>query len=409
MATVAGYVGENHDVADAAVRPSGAGLATAAVVVTAVTLVVYPLQELDPGVSSGVLYVLAVLLVSVWWGRQLGLATSVASAAALYYFHTSPAGFHVKSAGDLVAIGTLLLTACVASVIADAARLRADDAERRLRLEEELRLREAERIRLEEVRASRSRVVQAADAERRRLVRDLHDGAQQRLVHTVVTLKLARRSLAQDPDAAPALVSEALDHAEHATAELRELAHGILPSVLTRGGLRAGIDALASRMHLPVRTDVSVGRLPAALEATAYFIVAEALHERRQALARGARRGDRVSTRASCRSGCAITASAAPGPTAAVWWASRTGLPPSTAASGSRVQPTAARSWPRTFPSPTRPPLPARRPAISTRARHGADSPRGSRGCRRRPGDALEPPSSASRRGSRFPPSGRTP
>ena len=277
MATVAGYVGENHDVADAAVRPSGAGLATAAVVVTAVTLVVYPLQELDPGVSSGVLYVLAVLLVSVWWGRQLGLATSVASAAALYYFHTSPAGFHVKSAGDLVAIGTLLLTACVASVIADAARLRADDAERRLRLEEELRLRDAERIRLEEVRASRSRVVQAADAERRRLVRDLHDGAQQRLVHTVVTLKLARRSFAEDPDAASALVNEALDHAEQATAELRELAHGILPSVLTRGGLRAGIDALASRMHLPVRTNVSVGRLPAAIEATAYFIVAEGL------------------------------------------------------------------------------------------------------------------------------------
>ena len=72
-------------------------------------------------------------------------------------------------------------------------------------------------------------------------------------------------------------MNEALDHAEHATAELRELAHGILPSVLTRGGLRAGIDALASRMHLPVRTNVSVGRLPAAIEATAYFIVAEAL------------------------------------------------------------------------------------------------------------------------------------
>ena len=277
MATVEGYVGENHDVADAAVRPGGAGLAAAAVVVTAVTLVLYPLRELDPGVSSGVLYVLGVLLVSVYWGLQLGLATSVASAAALYYFHTSPAGFHVKNAGDLVAIGTLLLTACVASVIADGARLRAEDAEQRLRLEEELRLRDAERIRLEEVRASRSRVVQAADAERRRLVRDLHDGAQQRLVHTVITLKLARRSLAQDAHAAPTLVSEALDHAEHATAELRELAHGILPSVLTRGGLRAGIDALASRMHLPVRTNVSVGRLPAAIEATAYFIVAEAL------------------------------------------------------------------------------------------------------------------------------------
>ena len=75
----------------------------------------------------------------------------------------------------------------------------------------------------------------------------------------------------------PALLTEALDHAEQATAELRELAHGILPAVLTRGGLRAGVDALASRMPVPVENDVSVGRLPAAVEATAYFVVAEAL------------------------------------------------------------------------------------------------------------------------------------
>ena len=75
----------------------------------------------------------------------------------------------------------------------------------------------------------------------------------------------------------PALVGEALDHAEQAMAELRELAHGILPAVLTRGGLRAGVDALASRMPVPVEIDVSVGRLPPAVEATAYFVVAEAL------------------------------------------------------------------------------------------------------------------------------------
>ena len=72
-------------------------------------------------------------------------------------------------------------------------------------------------------------------------------------------------------------MTEALDQAERATAELRELAHGILPTVLTQGGLRAGVDALASRMPVPVENDVSVGRLPAAVEATAYFVVAEAL------------------------------------------------------------------------------------------------------------------------------------
>jgi signal transduction histidine kinase len=125
--------------------------------------------------------------------------------------------------------------------------------------------------------ASRARIVAATDDERRRVVRDLHDGAQQRLVHTVITLKLTRRKLENDPDAAPALVAEALQHAEEATAELRELAHGILPSVLTRGGLRAAVLALASRMPLPVEIGVPPDRLPAAVEATAYFIVAEAL------------------------------------------------------------------------------------------------------------------------------------
>jgi signal transduction histidine kinase len=125
--------------------------------------------------------------------------------------------------------------------------------------------------------ASRARIVATADEERRRVVRDLHDGAQQRLVHTVVTLKLAGRALESDEPAAAALVSEALQHAEEATGELRELAHGILPSVLTRGGLRAGVDALTSRMPVPVEIRVSVDRLPPAVEATAYFIVAEAL------------------------------------------------------------------------------------------------------------------------------------
>jgi GAF domain-containing protein len=125
--------------------------------------------------------------------------------------------------------------------------------------------------------ASRARIVAATDEERRRVVRDLHDGAQQRLVHTVITLKLARRALDRHQETAPALVSEALDHAQQATAEMRELAHGILPSVLTHGGLRAAVEALASRMRLPVDIAVSADRLTPAVEATAYFVVAEAL------------------------------------------------------------------------------------------------------------------------------------
>jgi signal transduction histidine kinase len=125
--------------------------------------------------------------------------------------------------------------------------------------------------------ASRARIVAATDEERRRVVRDLHDGAQQRLVHTIVTLKRAHKALQNGAETAPGLVAEALDHAQQATTELRELSHGILPSVLTHRGLHAGVDALASRMPVPVDNAVSVDRLPAAVEATAYFVVAEAL------------------------------------------------------------------------------------------------------------------------------------
>ena len=104
----------------------------------------------------------------------------------------------------------------------------------------------------EELAASRARVVATADETRRRLERDLHDGAQQRLVHTVITLKLGLRELEGSGPAAE-LVHEALEHAERATTELRDLAHGILPAALARGGLSAGVDTLRSRIRLPVR------------------------------------------------------------------------------------------------------------------------------------------------------------
>ena len=125
--------------------------------------------------------------------------------------------------------------------------------------------------------ASRARVVSAGDEARRRLVRDLHDGAQQRLVHTIVVLKLARRAHGRDAEETQRLLDEALEHAEQTNAELRELAHGILPAVLARSGLAAGVDALVSRMRLPVSVDVTDERFPAGVEAGAYFIVAEAL------------------------------------------------------------------------------------------------------------------------------------
>jgi PAS domain S-box-containing protein len=125
---------------------------------------------------------------------------------------------------------------------------------------------------------SRARLVTAADEARRRVVRDLHDGAQQRLVHTIITLKLARRAFDTDGDGrARSLVGDALRQAEQSNDELRELAHGILPQVLTRGGLRAGVRSVVERIDLPVELEISDDRFAPEVEASAYFVIAEAL------------------------------------------------------------------------------------------------------------------------------------
>ena len=125
--------------------------------------------------------------------------------------------------------------------------------------------------------ASRARLLTAGDEARRRVVRDLHDGAQQWLLHTIVTLKLAQHAFRRQDGKTEALLGDALDQAQQGNRELRELAHGILPAVLSHGGLRAGVDAVVARLDLPVRVDVPAERLPAEIEASAYFIVAEAL------------------------------------------------------------------------------------------------------------------------------------
>ncbi len=140
------------------------------------------------------------------------------------------------------------------------------------RLEAELRARVAD---LEE---SRARIVTAGLAERRRLERDLHDGAQQRLVALSLQLSLARAAAAKDPARAQELLDGAQAELEQALAELRELARGIHPAILTDRGLPAAIDALAARSPTPVEVEgVPAERLPAPVEAAAYFVVSEAL------------------------------------------------------------------------------------------------------------------------------------
>jgi signal transduction histidine kinase len=124
--------------------------------------------------------------------------------------------------------------------------------------------------------ASRARVVATADEVRRRLQRDVHDSAQQRLVHAIVTLKLATAAIADGRDPT-ALVEEALRNAERAHRDLRDVIRGILPAALERGGLGAGLGELVHDLPVPVRLLVVAPRLPQALETTAYFVVAEAL------------------------------------------------------------------------------------------------------------------------------------
>jgi GAF domain-containing protein len=130
---------------------------------------------------------------------------------------------------------------------------------------------------LAQLTASRARLVTEADEARRRVVRDLHDGAQQRLVHAIVTLNHAQRALQSNDEKLESLIAAALDRAEQGYAELHELAHGILPAVLIQGGLRSGINTIVSRLDLPVEVDIPATRFPAEIEASAYFVVAEAL------------------------------------------------------------------------------------------------------------------------------------
>jgi signal transduction histidine kinase len=134
-----------------------------------------------------------------------------------------------------------------------------------------------EDLRAQKLTASRARLDAAADETRRRIQRDVHDGAQQRLVNTVITLQLAKRALRDADGPASKLVDEALEHAERATADLRELVRGNTPAELRNGGLRAGVDSLVGHTDVPVHVDVLAERLPATLETTAYFVVAEAL------------------------------------------------------------------------------------------------------------------------------------
>jgi PAS domain S-box-containing protein len=155
----------------------------------------------------------------------------------------------------------------------------ADDAERRLWDFAELVAQAlANAAARDELAASRARLVEVGDAERQRLERNLHDGAQQRLVALALQLRLVEARLGTDPDAARRDLAEARHHLDQALSELRELARGIHPAVLTDRGLRAAVEALVNRASVPMEVaDIPDARLPEAVETAAYYLIAEAV------------------------------------------------------------------------------------------------------------------------------------
>jgi signal transduction histidine kinase len=146
----------------------------------------------------------------------------------------------------------------------------------RLALEHE-GLHAARRARLEELRASRARLVAAADAKRRELERDLHDGAQQRLVAIALAIRLARRQIAADDPLLDARLGEAEEKVRTAVVQLRDVAHGLFPTVLADEGLRAALDELSEHTPRLVPRKLPDGRFPASVESAAYFAAVESL------------------------------------------------------------------------------------------------------------------------------------
>jgi signal transduction histidine kinase len=215
------------------------------------------------------------VLVSAVWSLGLVLVTAPA-----YYWALPSGGFNLGGhlirhpgagiAAVLAGLAVLLLSPVVTALLAagDAAVARGLLGSGR----EELT------ARIGELETSRARVMDAAEAERMRIERDLHDGAQQRLVSLAMELGRAKAKFDSDPEGAEAIVSQAHEEAKAALAELRNLVRGVHPPVLSDRGLDAALSGLAALSPVPVTVSVDLpARPPAAVEAIAYFVVAEGL------------------------------------------------------------------------------------------------------------------------------------
>jgi PAS domain S-box-containing protein len=152
------------------------------------------------------------------------------------------------------------------------------DIEEQRKAERALRERDIAEARASEARAAQRRTIEAADAARRQVTRDLHDGAQQQFVNVVINLQLAQQKWTSDPDHARELLDAAAQQAKTGIDELRQLAAGLHPTLLTTRGLLAALESLADQLPIPVEPlDVPAERFPREIEASVYFMVSEAL------------------------------------------------------------------------------------------------------------------------------------
>ncbi len=243
---------------------------------------------LDPATWSALAYLLILVVVTPAWVGVIGLIALLifallATPYAVLTFPKHPhytasdhiviGGLHVHSTATafaLAAIGVLLIPVLLYVIGAFGG---AHAAVARALLSSDPDPADAQLV---EVSRSRARLADAFDAERRRIERDLHDGAQQRLVNLTMHLGLAKMDLPPDSPAA-ASVAAAHEDAKAVMAELRDLIHGINPRTLAELGLPAALDELAAGSPVPVDVTVNVGRLPAPVERVAYFAVSEAL------------------------------------------------------------------------------------------------------------------------------------
>ena len=240
-------------------------------------------QALEPLAVATLIVVLALLPsqrdvpyvvfpVLIWaalrWGPR-GAAGAVALVTTLTVFNTAHhAGPFVRATitQSLLATQLFVASAALTSLVLGAV------------IEERHAALDALRQKEQRLRTSRARIVKAGDAARRRLERNLHDGAQQRLVSLALTLRLARLQLANNPTEAEHLMTEASEELQLAIDELRELARGIHPAVLSDRGLGPALEVLADHAHFPVALEADIpARLPPPVEAAVYYVAAEGL------------------------------------------------------------------------------------------------------------------------------------